>query len=52
MTVEQNVGYSLKIKGISLKEYTQRVHEILHVVKLEGYTERRINQLSGGQNNV
>ena len=49
MTVEQNVGYSLKIKGVSSEEYTQRVHEILHVVKLEGYTERRITQLSGGQ---
>jgi len=49
MTVEQNVGYSLKIKGVSLEEYTKQVHEILHVVKLEGYTERRINQLSGGQ---
>jgi len=49
MTVEQNVGYSLKIKGVSLEEYRKQVHEILHVVKLEGYTERKINQLSGGQ---
>ena len=49
MTVEQNVGYSLKINGVPSKEYKERVHEILHVVKLEGYTERKINQLSGGQ---
>ena len=49
MTVEQNVGYSLKIKGVSLEEYRKQVHEILRVVKLEGYTERKINQLSGGQ---
>ena len=49
MTVEHNVGYSLKIKGVSLEEYRKQVHEILHVVKLEGYTERKINQLSGGQ---
>ncbi len=49
MTVEQNVGYSLKIKGVSLEEYKKQVHEILHVVKLASYTKRRINQLSGGQ---
>ena len=49
MTVEQNVGYSLKIKGVSLEEYRKQVHEILHVVKLASYTKRRINQLSGGQ---
>ncbi len=49
MTVEQNVGYSLKIKGVSPEEYRKKVYEILDVVKLASYNKRKINQLSGGQ---
>ena len=49
MTVGQNIGYSLKIRNIKRIEQEKKVKEILEVVKLSGYEDRRINQLSGGQ---
>ena len=49
MSVGQNIGYSLKIKNISKTEQQQQVKEILEIVKLSGYEDRRTNQLSGGQ---
>ena len=49
MSVGQNIGYSLKIKNIPKTEQQQQVKEILEIVKLSGYEDRRTNQLSGGQ---
>ena len=49
MSVGQNIGYSLKIRNISKTEQQQQVKEILEIVKLSGYEDRRTNQLSGGQ---
>ena len=49
MSVGQNIGYSLKIRNISKIEQQQKVKQILEIVKLSGYEDRRINQLSGGQ---
>ena len=49
MSVGQNIGYSLKIRNISKTQQQQQVKEILEIVKLSGYEDRRTNQLSGGQ---
>ncbi len=49
MTVEQNVGYSLKIKGIKKPEIKKAVTEALELVQLAGYEKRMPNELSGGQ---
>ena len=49
MSVGQNIGYSLKIKNIPKNDQEKRINEILEIVKLVGYEERKINQLSGGQ---
>lgn len=49
MNVEKNVGYSLKLKGVDKKEITERVKEILSLVKLSGYEKRSVNDLSGGE---
>lgn len=49
MSVGQNIGYSLKIRNISKTEQQQQVKEILEIVKLSGYEDRRTHQLSGGQ---
>ncbi len=49
MSVGQNIGYSLKIRNISKTEQQKQVKEILEIVKLSGYEDRRTNQLSGGQ---
>jgi putative spermidine/putrescine transport system ATP-binding protein len=49
MTVGENVGYGLKVKGISRRERAAQVDEVLRMVRLEGYGRRKPVQLSGGQ---
>ncbi len=49
MTVEENIGYGLKIKKTPKAEIEQKVKEMLALVQLEGYEKRRPDQLSGGQ---
>jgi spermidine/putrescine transport system ATP-binding protein len=49
MNVEQNVGYSLKLKGLPKPEIKQMVREALALVRLEGFEKRSPNELSGGQ---
>jgi putative spermidine/putrescine transport system ATP-binding protein len=49
MTVEQNVGYGLKVKGVGRSERAGQVREVLRMVRLEGYGSRKPVQLSGGQ---
>ena len=49
MTVGQNVGYGLMVRGLPKAAIRARVAEALGVVALEGFAERYPNQLSGGQ---
>ncbi|PDT54654.1 MULTISPECIES: ABC transporter ATP-binding protein [Sinorhizobium] len=49
MTVAQNVGYPLKVRGISGAQWQKRVGEALSLVKLTELAERRPAALSGGQ---
>ncbi|HEY7397511.1 MAG TPA: ABC transporter ATP-binding protein [Gaiellaceae bacterium] len=49
MTVAENVGYGLKVKGIGRRERATKVDEVLHMVRLEGFGPRKPVQLSGGQ---
>lgn len=49
MTVSQNVEYGLKVKGVDHVERQRRASEILEVVRLVGFADRKPNQLSGGQ---
>lgn len=49
MTVEENIAYSLKLKKLPKDEISQRVEEMLKVVKLEGENKRMPDMLSGGQ---
>jgi putative spermidine/putrescine transport system ATP-binding protein len=49
MTVAENVGYGLKVKGIRRAQRRQQVDEVLRMVRLESYGERKPIQLSGGQ---
>ncbi|MEP4804793.1 MAG: ABC transporter ATP-binding protein, partial [Hyphomicrobiales bacterium] len=49
MSVRENVGYGLKVKGVPNKERKTRVDEVLAFCRLEGLAERSITQLSGGQ---
>ena len=49
MTVAENVGFGLEMRGVARAERRQRVVEALRLVRLEGLAERRPQQLSGGQ---
>ena len=49
MTVEQNVGYGLRVAKIDKAEAARRVGEALEMVRLVGFGARKPNQLSGGQ---
>ncbi|MFM9150525.1 MAG: sulfate/molybdate ABC transporter ATP-binding protein [Solirubrobacterales bacterium] len=49
MTVFQNVGFGLKIRGESRASIAKRVAELLELVHLDGFADRYPNQLSGGQ---
>jgi spermidine/putrescine transport system ATP-binding protein len=49
MTVGQNVGYGLMVRGVARAEIRKRVDEALEVVALQGFVERYPSQLSGGQ---
>ena len=49
MTVAENVGYGLKVKGVPRRERATQVAEVLKMVRLEGYGDRKPVQLSGGQ---
>lgn len=49
MTVFNNVGYGLKIRKRPKDEITKRVNEMLELVQLKGYENRRPDALSGGQ---
>ena len=49
MTVEANIGFGLKQEGMPAAEASQRVAEMLKLVKLEQFAKRKPHQLSGGQ---
>ena len=49
LNVGENVGFSLELQKVPKAERKQRVEELLKLVQLESYSERRIDSLSGGQ---
>jgi putative spermidine/putrescine transport system ATP-binding protein len=49
MTVAENVGYGLKVKGVARATRKAQVVEVLEMVRLGGYGDRKPVQLSGGQ---
>jgi len=49
MSVSENVGYGLKVKGTARRERNAQVADVLRMVRLDGYGSRKPIQLSGGQ---
>lgn len=49
LNVGENVGFSLELQKVPQALRKKRVEELLKLVQLEGYSERRIDSLSGGQ---
>ncbi|MCA8966585.1 MAG: polyamine ABC transporter ATP-binding protein [Planctomycetes bacterium] len=49
LTVGDNIGYGLDVKGVAKPERQQRVGAALALVGLDGFERRKPRQLSGGQ---
>ncbi len=49
MSVGENVGFGLKMRGVDKETIQKKVAEMLELVQLPGVEDRRPKQLSGGQ---
>ena len=49
MSIADNIGFGLKMRKVSKKEIRTRVTDMLDLVQLPGFEDRKPNQLSGGQ---
>jgi putative spermidine/putrescine transport system ATP-binding protein len=49
MNVADNVGFGLMVRGVAATERKRRVEEMLALVRLDDFAERKPAQLSGGQ---
>ncbi|MEO1061884.1 MAG: sn-glycerol-3-phosphate ABC transporter ATP-binding protein UgpC [Actinomycetota bacterium] len=49
MTVAKNMGYPLKVSGLSKDEIARRVKETAEVLQLDEFLDRKPGNLSGGQ---
>jgi ABC-type Fe3+/spermidine/putrescine transport system ATPase subunit len=49
MSVADNIGYGLRMRGARKPEIARRVEEMLDLLQLEGFGPRPVTQLSGGQ---
>ncbi|MFB9835437.1 ABC transporter ATP-binding protein [Actinoallomurus acaciae] len=49
MSVQENVAFGLRRKGVARSEAARRVGEMLEIVDLKGREKRRPRELSGGQ---
>lgn len=49
MSVAQNIGYGLKLRGMKRAAITERVEAMLGLLRLDGLARRSVVELSGGQ---
>ena len=49
LTVEENIGFGLKMQGVAKDKRRKRVKSLLELVNLPGHEERFPHELSGGQ---
>lgn len=49
LTVEENVGYGLRIAGIPKTDLASRVEQALTMVKMSEHAKKKPSQISGGQ---
>ncbi len=49
MSVAENMGFALKLKGVSKEERSTKVREAARLLDLEDYLDRKPKALSGGQ---
>ncbi|MEO1102298.1 MAG: sn-glycerol-3-phosphate ABC transporter ATP-binding protein UgpC [Pseudomonadota bacterium] len=49
MTIAQNIGFGLKMRGVAKGQTSERVAKAANILQIENLLERRPGQLSGGQ---
>jgi len=49
MTIADNIGYGLRVRGVKKAERMERVNELLKLIRLDNFGSRYPSQLSGGQ---
>ena len=49
MTVFDNIAFGLKMHKVPKNEIKEKVMDVLRIVKLEEFVDRKPHQLSGGQ---
>lgn len=49
LSVQKNVEYGLKVKGVAKAERRRRAGEMLEAVRLDGFGSRKPTEMSGGQ---
>ncbi len=49
MTVAENIGYGLRVRGVARAERRRRVDELLRLVALPDQGDKLVSELSGGQ---
>src|SRR5690606_35593438 len=49
MTVQANIAYGLKVRGVPAQEQRQTIAELVDLVRLNGLEKKRPAELSGGQ---
>lgn len=49
MTVQENVTFGLRVRGIPKQAREKRAQEVLTLVNLNGFEKRKIDELSGGE---
>ena len=49
MTIDDNIAYGLMIRGVPKAERRKQVYDMLDLVRLPGFGDRKPSQLSGGQ---
>ncbi|MBB3810267.1 ABC transporter ATP-binding protein [Pseudochelatococcus contaminans] len=49
MSVADNIGYGLRVRGVGKAERNRRVDELLQLVALEDHGRKGVNEISGGQ---
>jgi spermidine/putrescine transport system ATP-binding protein len=49
MSVAENIGYGLMVRGVAAADRRKVVDRMLELIALKGYGDKRIDELSGGQ---